>query len=330
MNLTIENIRLASIQEWDSIWENCDFATYFQSREWSDMWCEYTKGRTYPNPMLLTFSDGKKVLLPFSAQKILKGIFRRYVTSPAGTFGGWISSDKLDVNHARKIISFMTKILGNIIWRINPYDPSVSQLIFDSQKDGETYFLNLKNGFQSIEKKWSNGKGSLIRKVRKAQRRKVIIEMAKSRDQWRKYFELYESSLMRWGMTVASGYAWRLFEIIYNFRSKNVILWLANYEDKPIAGALCFYARKHAVYWHGAADSQFFTLRPVNLLMYEIIKNACEQDYDYFDFNPSGENEGTKLFKKSFSAETADCPLIRLEKGFAGLLARTKKTILKY
>jgi lipid II:glycine glycyltransferase (peptidoglycan interpeptide bridge formation enzyme) len=75
---------------------------------------------------------------------------------------------------------------------------------------------------------------------------------------------------------------------------------LAKYEDRSIAGALCFYTKNHVVYWHGAAYSDYFELRPVNLLMYEAIKDACENGYSWFDFNPSGGHEGVKAFKKSF------------------------------
>lgn len=69
---------------------------------------------------------------------------------------------------------------------------------------------------------------------------------------------------------------------------------------RSAAGALGFYAKSHVVYWRGAAYSDYFELRPVNLLMYEAIKHACENGYSWFDFNPSGGHEGVKAFKKSF------------------------------
>ena len=109
---------------------------------------------------------------------------------------------------------------------------------------------------------------------------------------------------------MASRYEWKLFEIIYNLNSSNIELWLAKYEEKIIAGALCLYSKNHAVYWHGAALSAYFPLRPVNLLMYEIIKNACDKGYTWFDFNPSGGHEGVKAFKKSFGASALPCHIV--------------------
>jgi lipid II:glycine glycyltransferase (peptidoglycan interpeptide bridge formation enzyme) len=39
-------------------------------------------------------------------------------------------------------------------------------------------------------------------------------------------------------------------------------------------------------------------------LLYEVIKDACEQGYFWFDFNPSGGHEGVKSFKKGFGCST--------------------------
>jgi hypothetical protein len=48
----------------------------------------------------------------------------------------------------------------------------------------------------------------------------------------------------------------------------------------------------------------------VTLLIFEIIKNACELQYEWFDFNPSGGKEGVKAFKRSFGTLELSCPMI--------------------
>lgn len=57
----------------------------------------------------------------------------------------------------------------------------------------------------------------------------------------------------------------------------------------------------------------YFQLRPVNLLMYEIIKNCCEAGYSWFDFNPSDRLEGVIAFKESFGAKALPSPVIIIE-----------------
>ncbi|NEQ84270.1 MAG: GNAT family N-acetyltransferase, partial [Moorea sp. SIO2I5] len=74
-----------------------------------------------------------------------------------------------------------------------------------------------------------------------------------------------------------------------------------------ISGALCFYAKKHVVYWHGSSLEKYLNLRPVNLVMYEIVKDSCEQGYSWFDFDTSGGLPGVIAFKKSFGAKPLDC-----------------------
>jgi lipid II:glycine glycyltransferase (peptidoglycan interpeptide bridge formation enzyme) len=265
----------------------------------------------YPDPKLVIFTDGKKAVLPLSCQKRLKGLIKTYISSPAGTFGGWISLDDLDRKHGILLIEFLTQKLGNLVWRMNPYDRlAFKSEVQDSQED-ETHTLNLKSGFDTIYEEWTKGHRSAARKARKAG---IAVKSASSLNDWHDYYQIYEDSLRRWGDKASSKYYWEIFHEMFQRNSPNIKLWLAIFQEKIIAGALCFYAKKHVVYWHGAALENYFNLRPVNLLMYEVIKNACEQKYSWFDFNPSGGHEGVKAFKRSFGAEALLCPIIEINK----------------
>ena len=57
----------------------------------------------------------------------------------------------------------------------------------------------------------------------------------------------------------------------------------------------------------------YFSIRPRNLLLYEVIKKACEKGYSWFDFNPSAGLKGVKAFKEGFGAEALKCPIVRLQ-----------------
>ncbi|GAI58824.1 unnamed protein product, partial [marine sediment metagenome] len=103
--------------------------------------------------------DGKSALLPLSYQRSLKGLVKNYISSPAGTFGGWISVDDISVRHAVLMSKFLTKKLGNLVWRINPYDEFVFKSGVQTTEDDETHALNLENGFGAIYKEWTKGYG---------------------------------------------------------------------------------------------------------------------------------------------------------------------------
>jgi lipid II:glycine glycyltransferase (peptidoglycan interpeptide bridge formation enzyme) len=117
------------------------------------------------------------------------------------------------------------------------------------------------------------------------------------------YYSVYEDAHRRWGDRATSHYDFELFKNIFEMKSPNIKLWLAKAEQRIIAGALVMYWNRHVVWWHGASLEEYFHYCAANLLNVEIIKNACERGYLYYDFNPSGGHEGVASFKQSFGAE---------------------------
>lgn len=310
MKISIKSVSAATADEWDFIWRNCDYATYFHSREWAEIWNIYTNGKICPHPKLVVFSDGSKALIPLSFEKIMNQVIinKVYLSSPGGTFGGWISQDELNIEHAFLLYHFIIENLSNLVWRVNPYDKNISSIKLTTTQEDETNVLNLGCGFEAIYKTWTKGHSSAVRKARKEG---VSVKLATTLDEWNIYYQVYEESFKRWGNKASSKYEWTIFEEMFKRNSPNIKLWLAIYQDTIVAGALIFYAKQHTVYWHGAALSNYFYVRPVNLLIYEAIKNACESGYTWFDFNPSGKHEGVKAFKKSFGTESLACPVVR-------------------
>jgi hypothetical protein len=306
MTITVEKIRIASKSEWDRIWSECEFATFFHSREWSEIWQNYTNGNFRPFPFSLVFSDGTRAVFPLT----WNNAEQMYFSSPAWTYGGLISLDSIDTRHLLAVADWAPKVIGRVFIRTNPFlgiiDPDVTALPFH---DDETHVLYLKEGIESVFKGWTKGHKSAVIKAR---REGVTISQASSPEEWREYFGIYKDSLERWGDKASSRYDWTFFESISNRKSANIKLWLAYYNGKAIAGALCFYSRNHAVYWHGAALRDYFKLRSVQLLLFEAIRRAVENGFSWFDLNPSGGHEGVKLFKRGFGTSVLSCPWLEV------------------
>ena len=315
-SISIASVRPASLSEWDMIWRECDYSTYFHSREWAEIWSKYTKRKMFLSPFLVFFSDGKKALLPFSCLKreglapILMGTARLYVSSPECTYGGWISKDKLDTNHAILLSNLIKKKFNNLSWRLNPYDDTVLKSGIRISDEGETHAIDLEKGFDVIASNMSKGHRTA---VKQAIRSGVSVRISSSIEDWLNYYQVYETSVSRWGnRLLGDKYSWELFQEIFLRNSPNIELWLSIYQDRVISGALCFHSKRHYVYWHGASIETYFNLRPVNLLLYEVIKNACEKKYTWFDFNPSAGLTGVIAFKERFGAQPLGCPIVRL------------------
>jgi len=315
-NISIANIRKAKSFEWDTIWNECTYSTYFHSREWAEIWSDYTKGKTFPTPFMITFSDGKKALLPFSClleagiMPALLGTKKMYLSSPECTYGGWISSDKLDSNHAVLLLRFIKTKFSNFFWRMNPYDDLALKSNIKISDEGETHAINLRKGFEFIA---TNMSRDHRRAVKKANQNGITVRIASSIKDWRDYYQVYEDTVGRWGnRLLGEKYSWSLFEDMFYRHSSNIELWLATHQNKVIAGALFFHSKKHFDDWHSAAIEASLNLKPVNLLLYEVIKHACEKGYDWFDFNPSAGLQGVRSFKEGFGAEALKCPIVRL------------------
>ncbi len=324
MTITISHLAPATSQEWDEIWLACDYATYFHSRQWAEIWQVYTTGQSYPLPRLVTFNDGKRALLPLSAQKRWRGLFTNYISSPGGTFGGWLACDRLELNHIKLLTDTLLTSCPNLFWRVNPYEPSVEAAIAPITETDETHVLTLDEPFEQLQKRWTKGHISAVSKARKSG---ITVRLAESLDDWLSYYRVYEDSLQRWGSKASSRYSWGIFEVIAQHHSPHIKLWLAIYQNQIVAGALCFYAKCHVVYWHGAALAEYFHLRPVNLLMAEAIAHACQQGFTWFDFNPSGGHPGVAAFKKSFGTTTLNCPIVQQQSSLLTVLDRVKTRI---
>ena len=324
----ISGVRPATDPEWDEIWQGCEYATYFHSREWAMLWAYYTKGGLRPEPRIVTFSDGNRALLPFSFHLTvhgegpgrrrsplisgpLDGYEKTYVSSPAGTYGGWLSDGPLTEAHAGLLLGHIKDNFGRLTMRLNPFSCLSMGAGFEAEYD-ETHAIKLSEGFEAIIGRWTKGHRSAVGKAR---REGVAVRVAEGLDDWQSYFSIYRSSINRWGWRASSSYGWGLFSEMYKLSSSNIKLWLAFKDGKAIAGAIMFYTKRHVAYWHGAALDEFFPLRPVNLMISDAILDACKGGYSWFDFNPSGGHEGVKAFKRSFGAKALPCPVIIKEPG---------------
>jgi hypothetical protein len=310
MTLAIQGARTASSREWDETWEACDYATYFHSRAWAELWERYHAGRMRPAPVLLEFTDGRRLVLPLTARVGRFGLLHGWESSPAGTFGGWISADPLTHDHVELVVERLRRDYPDLIWRINPYFAPRDYIDRLGARADVTHVLDLAGGYEAIAAGWTRDGGATARKIRKAERSGIRVREAASEQDWSAYVACYEASLSRWGDAASLRYSPRLFEILRELQSPHVRLWLAVLEEAVVAGALCFYARSHVVYWHGAARSEYFDRRPVNALMDAIIREACRSGHRWFDFNPSGSHAGVESFKASFGAVPLACPVV--------------------
>ena len=317
MSVTIAAQSRPSDEQWDAIWSACDYATYFHSREWAEIWSAHTRGSVVPDARLIRFSDGMQALLPLSLRKRHGGMIIDHFSCPGGTYGGWIAEDALRAEHAALLCDLLLTRAGNLRWRLNPYNPLEQLPPHVARSEEDTHVLDLAPGFGAVYRRWSKGHRSAVQKATKFG---VAVRLADGLDDWRSYFEVYQDSLRRWGDAASSHYEWGLFEDIFARNSPRARLWLAVHDAGVVAGALCFYARRHVVYWHGGALESALHVEPVKLLFHDVIQHASAEGFRWFDFNPSGGHEGVRVFKRGFATDNLPCPMVSVETRFKKLL----------
>ena len=299
--LHIAVFRAAGREEWEEACRACDYATFFHTPYWVDLFVPAAGGRIVSAAEVITFNDGVSAILPLPYSQYVGGVLRIYWSMPACTFGGWVSADNLTSEHAG-ILSARLCSRRDLIWRENPYDPFGRSLPMPGAEHDFTQAIDLRNGFEAAAADFDHAHRKAVRRARAAG---VVVTEAMAFDQWERYFQLYESSRERWKekhLTEGRGYPFALFKAAFNLPAPLRKLWLAEINGRPASGILCFYWNRHAVAWNGAGDADLFMNRPNNLLYEQAMRYAAGEGYRWFDCNPSAGLSGVFAFKEHLGA----------------------------
>lgn len=313
--VSITRVQTPTEEVWHSIWAACPYATFFHGPEWARAWQIFSGGLVRPAARLIGFSDGTEALVPLCFEERFAGLLNRYVASAEGTFGGWISRDPLQIEHALLLTDWLMKDCGgSLVWRLNPYDP----LAFEAGvlrgiecRHDQTHAIRLSVGADAVFQNLKNGYRKDIRKA--TQRDQIRVEPATTLQEWKAYYGVYQDTLQRWGHTPSQGYAWPLFQTLFELHSRNITLWLGRYDREIVSGELCLYAQKQVVSWHAATLEKHLRSHVAKMQIFHVIKDSCQRGYDWFDFNPSAGLAGVQTFKESFNAQALAAPVVYVD-----------------
>ena len=289
-----------SLVEWEESARVCEWATFFHTPTWSGILLDtfpYLRDAT----LAFEMADGARVVLPLSLRRRgMGGFLQERLSTFPGTYGGPLASRRLTPEELSEVCGSVpaglrclrVRILGTPFWDLGPAPKGFRT------EPLSTRMLDLSPGFGTLVRGLST---THRRGLAKAEGHGLTVRAAKDLEEYQEYFRIYEDTLERW-QHPTSRYPMDLFRNIHRLGGEYVRLWLVLKTGEIIAGALVFYWNRHAVYWHGASRSEFFSMRPNIILHSEIIRFCCEQGYRYYDFNPSGGHVGVDRFKALFGA----------------------------
>ena len=317
--------RTVNFDEWQEIADKCDYATFFHTPNWSKVFTG-----AYPDMKIATkkfvLGDRTRVILPFVSLRTKTGLFSSYLSNAAGVYGGIISERKINKNEIDEIFtSLIGKNIAHILIVGNPlYDCKLPEQF--RAKIDFTHILKLDENKEKLIS-YSDGARNCINRAKKF---RVVCRTANNNmDDWKKYYSIYQEALKRWGNESTNQYPFSLFENIFKLRDPNIKLWLVFFEGKVVGGSLSFYHNRHCVVWHAAFLSNYFKYGISNFLYHNIILDAKEKGYKYYDFNPSGGHEGTVNFKESFGLKRLTIQRWEWENPIIRKIAIVKRKIIK-
>jgi len=284
---------------WDDVISKSSCATYFHTRQWADLICN-----SFPHIECASqgyiLNDGTRAILPLVKQSFKKKK-NKYSSIEPGVYGGLLTDGRqVTEQECREIFSELKNVdvCESYVFG-NPF----CELCMPSQFERRKMFTQVIRLNESFDRIWANYKSSVRKQVRKAHKRCLQIRVADRLKDYKKYFQLYQEALERWGDKVHCQYPFAIFKNIYLLADPRIKLWLCTHDSEIKGGIITFYCNGHVVTWHSAFDHLCFPHGISNYMFNELILHAAENGYRVFDFNPSAGIEGVVRFKQNFGTE---------------------------
>ena len=156
------------------------------------------------------------------------------------------------------------------------------------------YTVRDKKGYPKIEKMT----------VKQAKKRGAIVRDAESLDDLESYYRIYLCNMQRLGI---SPLPFQFFKHLWDTFKPNgeLKIFLAEYDHKVIAGVLRFVYKQVVYAWGAVSLSEYWNVRPMDLLEWHTIEWGVEHNLKLFDFcaTPNDPSSGLYRFKESWGGE---------------------------
>ncbi|MBI2847917.1 MAG: GNAT family N-acetyltransferase, partial [Chloroflexi bacterium] len=152
------------------------------------------------------------------------------------------------------------------------------------------------------DKIWSSFQGRRRTSIRKAEKQEFDISEARTEADIRTFYQLYLQTQSRHGTPPHSlGFfleIWRRF-----FPPGHLRVVLARYQDKPVSGIILFSLNKTIMYWSAVSDAAYRNLNAGDLLLWQAIREGCDDEKETFDFGRTREGSTVRMYKEGFGGE---------------------------
>ena len=288
-----EIVTNVSKEQWSSFLHRCSSASIYHTQEWKDI---LQNSFNYKPFYLFAKNDDGDLcgILPlFQIDSRLTG--NRLASLPYSYICGAIG-DSEDITRIliSKSMELCDKLNCDYI-DLRFAESSTALSEFNEDSHYSTYILELSDNIDEVWKKLS--KGSVRRGIKTAKKNGVQIRMGKTLHDFDVFNKLNQNTARDHGVPA---HPFTLFENLYkNVGNGLVNLYIADFDNKAIAGIITLNFKDVIIYGYGASNNDYLKHNPNNLLLWAAIEDGCKNGFKLFDFGrASPENTGLIQFKK--------------------------------
>lgn len=304
MEVTIsENVEY---NKWNELLENCNDATIFQTQEMLDV-----LRKSFDNYRIryIIASEDNKIVCGMPIIRIKRRTFCGCSTADWGT-PVLLENNKVALKEVLEKFSSLSSEKGISYLSVNDYFDKCSFLKclgFSAKRclyqivDLETPFENMFKGKISKSRR-KNAQASI--------KRGVTVEEVITAEQVEEYYEMAKYTYATRGGALP--YSLQFYQNVLEIMSeKGLVKWhMARKNEKPIAATLHFIYKDMVFDLLDASYHEYQNFRANDLLVYNMMKWACENNFKYYNFGSSGENaEGLIEFKRIWGGVESHFPI---------------------
>ena len=176
--------------------------------------------------------------------------------------------------------------------------------MLEKQSEYTTHILDLRPGQKQVFN--SCHATSIRQRVRKAEKSGMKLRMAESEDDLNTLYDLHIDVRKKHGLPP---HPYAFFAHMWRVMAPKgfLLVPLLEHEGKVIAGAIVFRYKNTFHFEYSASDQTKLTLSPNQVLIWEVIKIACSEGAEFFDFGRSSLTNQTLIeFKSRWGARRRD------------------------
>lgn len=292
---------------WWNVARQCEYATFYHTPLWRDIALHSFPVQYQDATFGGILANRTRVVFPIIATRTI-GPFRWLHSTFENCYGGFIADGPVNDDEAAELYQHACRISTYTLYTIdNPFDaplPEPVQSMLQEVYTEPTYLVHLDADFDAIMARFSRARRTAYRRGLK---KGVEVRQMRSLDEMVIYYGSYRDAIERWGEATGYGYPWHMFEQIYYLSQaypEQIKIWIMIVNKQIAGGRMIFYWNKVASLWHGASHRDFLEYDVMPVGDTEIIRDALDHGYRYFDFNTSGNKEGVMTYKERFGTET--------------------------